>query len=136
MFSFQLRRTRRASSEAVVVLADHDIIRRFARLSSVYDLHLSAAQRVGWNFTTGYIFPVYAAEGGRDRLPLSAARATAVWKDICVWQSCRPTLRCIPFEWEVCSANPLPRRPWSTQLRLMAGRQGQFRGATSEMPLH
>ena len=35
-----------------------------------------AAKRIGWGLTAGHLFPVVTAEGGRGRLPLSAAPMT------------------------------------------------------------
>ena len=43
--------------------------------------HISAAQRIGWDLTTKHLFPVLTAQGGRGRLPLSAARMTAELQD-------------------------------------------------------
>ena len=37
---------------------------------------ISAAQRIGWDLSTGHLFPVATAEGGRGHLSLSAARMT------------------------------------------------------------
>ena len=39
--------------------------------------NISPAQRIGWGLSTGHLFPVATAEGGRGHLSLSAARMTA-----------------------------------------------------------
>ena len=75
IFNFQLGKTLRASSEAVVVLADRDCPAICA--FRVVTAYISAAQRIGWDLSTGHLFPVATAEGGRGHLSLSAARMTA-----------------------------------------------------------
>ena len=74
IFNFQLGKTLRASSEAVVVLADRDCpaVCAFRAVTA----YISAAQRMGWDLTAGHLFPVVTAEGGRGSLPLPAARMT------------------------------------------------------------
>ena len=95
IFNVQFDKTLRASSEAVVGLADRDCpaICAFRTVTRC----ITIAQRIGWNLTTGHLFPVVTAARGRGRLPLSAARMTANLKGICGWQSCRATLRCTPL---------------------------------------
>lgn len=39
--------------------------------------YIYAAQRIGWELTAGHLLPVVAAEGGRGRLSLFAARMAA-----------------------------------------------------------
>ena len=68
ILNFQFGKTLRASSEAVVVLADRDFpVIRALRAVTAY---ISAAQRIGWDLTTGHLFPVATADGGRGRLSL------------------------------------------------------------------
>jgi len=75
IFNFQFGKTLRASSEAVVVLADRDCpaICAFRAVKA----YISAAQRIGWDLTAGHLFPVITTEGGRGSRPLSGARMTA-----------------------------------------------------------
>ena len=56
----------RASSEAVVVLADRDCpaVCAFQAVTA----YISATQRMWWDFTAGHLFPVVTAEGGRGSL--------------------------------------------------------------------
>ena len=74
IFNLQFGKTLRASSEAVVVLADRDCSAVCAfRAVTAY---ISAAQRMGWDLTAGHLFPVVTAGGDRGNLPLPAARMT------------------------------------------------------------
>ena len=75
VFTFQFGRTLRASSEAIVVLADRVCPETCA--SRTVTAYISAAQRIGWDLTVGHLFPVVMTEGGRGSPPLSAARMTA-----------------------------------------------------------
>ena len=72
IFNFQFGKTLRASIEAVVALADRDCpaVCAFRAVAA----YISAAQRMGRDLTTGYLFPVVTAEGGRGSLPLPVAR--------------------------------------------------------------
>ena len=74
IFNFQFGKTLRASSEAVVVLVDRDCpaICTFRAVTT----YILAAQRTGWDSTTGHLFPVVTTEGGRGSLRLFAARMT------------------------------------------------------------
>ena len=74
IFNFQFGKTRRASSEAMVVLADRDCpaVCTFRAMTA----YISAAQRMGWDLTAGHLFPVVTAGGDRGNLPLPAARVT------------------------------------------------------------
>ena len=74
IFNFQFDKTLRASSEAVVVLAARDCpaVCAFRAVTA----YISAAKRMGWDLTTGHLFPVVAAGGHRSNLPLPAARMT------------------------------------------------------------
>ena len=74
IFNFQFGKTLRASSEAVVLLADRDCPAVFAfRAVTAY---VSAAQRMGWDLTAGHLFHVFTTEGGWGNLPFPAARMT------------------------------------------------------------
>ena len=68
IFNFQFGKTLRSSSETVVVLVDRDcpVICAFRAVTAC----ISAAQRIGWDLSTGHLFPVATAEGGRGRLSL------------------------------------------------------------------
>ena len=62
IFNLQFGKTLRASSEAVVVLADRDCSAVCAfRAVTAY---ISAAQRMGWDLTAGHLFPVVTAGSG------------------------------------------------------------------------
>ena len=71
-FNLQFGKMLRASNEAVVVLAYRDCpaVCAFRAVAA----YISAAQRMGWDLTTGHPFPVITAQGGRSSLPLSATR--------------------------------------------------------------
>ena len=75
IFNFQFGKTLRASSEAVVVLADRDwpVIRPFRAVTA----YSSVAQQMGWDLAAGHLFPVVSAGGGRGNLPLPAASINA-----------------------------------------------------------
>ena len=74
VFTFQLDKTLRASSETVVVL-DRDCEETCAcRAVTAY---ISAAPRIGWDLTAGHTLPPVTTEAGRGSRPLSAARMTA-----------------------------------------------------------
>ena len=77
IFNFQFGKTLRASinSEAVVVLVNRDGPAICA--SRAVTAYISAAQRIGWDLSTGHLLPVATAEGGWGRLSLSGARVTA-----------------------------------------------------------
>ena len=75
IFNLQSDENLRASSEAVVVLADRDCPEICACRAGT--AHISAAQRVGWDLTARYLLPVVTTEGGRGSRPLSAAQMTA-----------------------------------------------------------
>ena len=73
--NFQLGETLWASSEGGVVLADRDCP-AICALRAVM-AYIFAARWIGWGLTTGHLFSVVPAEGGRGRLFLSAAHMTA-----------------------------------------------------------
>ena len=63
IFNYQFGKTLRAS---LGVLAGRDCLAICAfRTVTAY---ISAAQRIGWDLSTGYLFPVATAEGGRGHL--------------------------------------------------------------------
>ena len=74
IFNFQFGKTFRASSEAVLVLADEDCpaIRAFRPVAD----YIVAAQRKGWDLNARHLFPSVSAEGDRGSLSLSAPRMT------------------------------------------------------------
>ena len=110
IFNFQFGKTLRASSEAVVVLADRDCPHKCAcRAVTAY---ISAAQRIGWDLPAEHVFPVVAAEGGRGSRPLSAARMTASLQ-LHLREAGLPN-HFTPFEWEAPSPDPWPGR-WLTR---------------------
>ena len=76
MSNFQIGTTFRASSEAVVVLADG--VCPETSVSGAVTAYISAPQRIGWNLTVGHIFHVATTGGGRDSRPLFAVRMTAL----------------------------------------------------------
>ena len=82
IFNFQFGKMLRASSEAVVVLADRDCpaVCAFRAVMA----YISAAQRMVWDLTTGHLFPVVTAGGDRGNLPLPAARMQPPYKPTCV----------------------------------------------------
>ena len=75
VFNFQFGKTLRASSEAIVVLADR--VFPETRASRAVTAYISAAQRIGWDLIIGHIFPVATTEGGRGSRSLPAACITA-----------------------------------------------------------
>ena len=66
IFNLLFRKTPGASSEAEVVLVhwDWSVICEFPA-------DISPVQQIVWDVTTGHPLPVYMAERGRGRLPLS-----------------------------------------------------------------
>ena len=72
IFTFQLGKTLRKSSEAVVVLADNKCpqIWAFRRVTK----YISAAFSVGWDLAKGHLFPVVLPGEGRGGVALTAPR--------------------------------------------------------------
>lgn len=74
IFNFHFGKTLRESAEAVVVRPDSQCPAVCA-LRGV-TAYISAAERLGWDLTTGHFFPVVAADGRRDIVPLTAVQMT------------------------------------------------------------
>ena len=62
----------------MVVLADTECLqtRQFRGVTE----HISAAHRIGWDLTGGYLFPAVEPNGGRGTVALSAPRMTAAFQ--------------------------------------------------------
>ena len=75
IFNFHVGKTLRKSVQAVVVLADTEGPETCA-FRGVTE-YISAALRIGWDLTEGYLFPVVEPNGTRGTVAVSASRMTA-----------------------------------------------------------
>ena len=75
VFNFHFGKTLRKSVEAVVVLADAEIVQTCA-FRGVTE-YISAALMISWDLTAGYLFPMVELNGERGTIAITASRMTA-----------------------------------------------------------
>lgn len=77
VYNFQFGKTLRANrAESVVVLADSENYQTCA-FRAVHS-YIEAANQLGWDLETGYLFPEVEGDGTRSALPLTSKRMTAL----------------------------------------------------------